>query len=151
MAGREEPGGAGRRSGPAGVDAANPTVSFRVYTGRMSASLLVRYVNPWRFRRQQNEARITSLRHRDGDTCKRCKRPMRFDLPDGHDLMPRIEEIEPGAAGAIESLDNLCLTHVRCNAKHGCDTAEVKERARIKHEAALFAKSKQKRRRAQAT
>ena len=114
----------------------------------MSASLLVRYVNPWRFRREQNEARVTALRHRDGDTCKRCKRPMRFDLPDGHDLMPRIEEIVPGSACAVESLDNLCLTHVRCNAKQGCDTAEVKERARIKHEAALFAKSKQRRRRA---
>lgn len=116
----------------------------------MSASLLVRYVNPWRFRREQNEARITALRHRDGDSCKRCKRPMRFDLVDGHDLMARIEEILPGTAGVGESLDNLCLTHVRCNAKHGCDTAEVKERARIKHEAALFAKSKQRRRRASA-
>ena len=148
MAGLEERDSAGRSSGPARVDAANPAVSFRVYTGRMSASLLVRYVNPWRFRREQNEGRITALRHRDGDTCKRCKRPMRFDLPDGHDLMPRIEEIVPGTVGAVESIDNLCLTHVRCNAKHGCDTAEVKERARIKHEAALFAKSKQRRRRA---
>lgn len=73
---------------------------------------------------------------------------MRFDLPDGHDLMPRIEEIVPGTADLGGSIDNLCLTHVRCNAKNGCDTAEVKERARIKHEAALFAKSKQRRRRA---
>ena len=56
---------------------------------------------------------------------------MRFDLQDGHDLMPRIEEIVSKAAGGSEELDNLCLTHVRCNAKHGCDTAEVKERARI--------------------
>ena len=112
----------------------------------MSASLIVKYVAPWKYRREQAAQRVTDLRHRDGDTCRRCKRPMRFDLPDGHDLMPRIEEIVPTAAGGSETLDNFCLTHVRCNAKHGCDTAEVKERARIKHEAALFAKSRKRRR-----
>ena len=42
---------------------------------------------------------------------------MRFDLQDGHDLMPRIEEIVPKSAGGSEELDNLCLTHVRCNAR----------------------------------
>ena len=64
---------------------------------------------------------------------------------------PKIEEIVARSAGGNEAVDNLCLTHVRCNAKQGCDTAEVKERARIKHEAALFAKSKQRRRRASAS
>ena len=111
----------------------------------MSQSVIVRYVNPWKFRRDQTAARVTALRHRDGDNCKRCKRPMRFDLQDGHDLMPRIEEIVSKATGGSEELDNLCLTHIRCNAKHGCDTAEVKERARIKNEAALFAKSRKRR------
>ena len=114
----------------------------------MSASIIIKYVNPWKFRREQNAARVAALRQRDGDNCKRCKRPMRFDLPDGHESMPKIEVIVPASAGGTEAIDNLCLTHVRCNAKHGCDTAEVKERARIKNEAALFAKSKQKRRRA---
>jgi len=111
----------------------------------MSRSMIIKYVNPWKFRREQNALRVAALRKRDGDNCKRCKRPLRFELPDGHDAMPRIEEI---VAGGNDGLDNLCLTHVRCNAKHGCDTVEVKERARIKNEAALFAKSKQKRRRA---
>lgn len=114
----------------------------------MSRSIIIKYVNPWKFRRDQNALRVAALRNRDGDNCRRCKRPMRFDLPDGHDSMPKIEEIVCVSAGGSEELDNLCLTHVRCNAKHGCDTAEVKERARIKNEAALFAKSKQKRRRA---
>ena len=114
----------------------------------MSRSVIIKYVNPWKFRREQREEQVTALRHRDGDNCSRCRRPLRFDLQDGHDLMPKIEEIVSGTAGGCEVLDNLCLTHVRCNAKHGCDTAEVKERARIKNEAALFAKSKQKRRRA---
>ena len=114
----------------------------------MSSSVIVKFVNPWKYRREQNEARITALRHRDGDACRRCKRPLRFEFKDGHDLNAKIEQIVPLAAGGTEALDNFCLTHVRCNAKHGCDTAEVKERARVKHEAALFAKSKQKRRRA---
>lgn len=114
----------------------------------MTGSTIIKFVNPWKFRREQNELRVTALRHRDGDNCSRCRRPLRFDLPDGHDLMPKVEEIVAKPAGGSEALDNLCLTHVRCNAKHGCDTAEVKERARIKNEAALFAKSKQTRRRA---
>lgn len=112
----------------------------------MSSSVLARYVNPWKFRRQQNEQRLTELRRRDGDNCRRCKRPLRFDFPDGHDLGPRVEPILPLADGGTEALDNLCLTHGRCNAKHGCDTAEVKERARVKHEAELFVKSRSRRR-----
>jgi hypothetical protein len=114
----------------------------------MSGSIIIKYVNPWRFRREQQAERIAALRSRDGDNCKRCKRPMRFDLPDGHESMPKVEQIVPQPAGGIEDLTNLCLTHVRCNAKHGCDTAEVKERARIKNEAALFEKSKRTRKRA---
>ena len=114
----------------------------------MSRSVIIKYVNPWKYRREQNAQRVAELRHRDGDNCRRCKRPMRFDLQDGHDLMPKIEEIAFGSATGSEALDNFCLTHVRCNAKQGCDTAEVKERARIKNEAALFAKSKQTRKRA---
>lgn len=111
----------------------------------MSGSTIIRLVNPWKFRREQQAQRIAALRKRDGDSCKRCKRPMRFDLQDGHDLMPKIEQITPSADPEM-SPDNLCLTHIRCNTKHGCDTAEVKERARIKHEAELFAKSRKRRR-----
>ncbi|WP_395622878.1 HNH endonuclease [Sphingomonas daechungensis] len=113
----------------------------------MTGSIIIRYVNPWKFRRDQNAQRLTAIRGRDGDNCRRCKRPMQFDLPTGHDMLPRVEMIVPVSAGGSAELDNLCLTHVRCNAKHGCDTAEVKERARIKNESDLFAKSKQKRRR----
>lgn len=114
----------------------------------MTGSVIIKYVNPWKYRREQNAARVAALRQRDGDGCKRCKRPLRFDLQEGHDLMPKIEQISFESADGSEALDNFCLTHVRCNAKHGCDTAEVKERARIKNEAALFAKSKRARKRA---
>lgn len=112
----------------------------------MSSGVIRRFVNPWKYRREQKALRVTALRYRDGDNCRRCKRPLRFDFPDGHDLGPRIEPILPVADGGTEALDNFCLTHGRCNAKHGCDTAEVKERARVKHEAELFARSRSRRR-----
>ena len=112
------------------------------------SSVIVRYVNPWKYRREQNEERVRALRQRDGDTCRRCKRAIRFDLADGHDFGPKVVAIELTVGDEPEDLANLCLTHGRCNAKHGCDTAEVKERARIKHEAALFETSRRKRRRA---
>ena len=113
----------------------------------MSSGTIIKFVNPWKYRRAQAE-RIKALRMRDGDACRRCKRELRFDLPEGHDLRAKIEAILPKSAGGTDDLDNLCLTHGRCNAKHGCDTAEVKERARIKHEAALFESARRKRRRA---
>jgi hypothetical protein len=105
--------------------------------GRSIASLL----NPWGFRREQREQRIAELRQRDGENCRRCRRPIRFELPAGHDLGARIEEVVPGT----DSLDNLCLTHGRCNAKGADDTAEVRERLRPRREAELFADARKKR------
>lgn len=97
--------------------------------------------------REQELRKLAALRQRDGDRCRRCRRPIRFDLPAGHDQGVRIEQLVPSAATkATDDLANLCLTHGRCNSKSGCDTAEVKERARIKHEAALFESSRKKRR-----
>ena len=116
----------------------------------MTSATIIRFVNPWKYRRDQAEQRVTALRHRDGDNCRRCKRPLRFDLPDGHDLGAKIVPVLCTTAGGSEDLDNLCLTHVRCNAKHGCDTAEVKERARLKNEVALFEKSRKRRKGARA-
>jgi hypothetical protein len=130
------------------TSAANRTVIHLIYPNAMTSGTIVKFVNPWKYRRQQVEQRVKALRMRDGDTCRRCKRELRFDLPDGHDLGARIEAILPKLAGGTDDLDNLCLTHGRCNSKHGCDTAEVKERARLKNEAALFEASRKKRRRA---
>lgn len=114
----------------------------------MSSSSLVRFVNPWKFRRDQAAEKLKALRQRDGDHCARCRRPIRFDLVDGHDQGPKVEQRVTLPEGAVETLDDLCLTHGRCNWKHGCDTAEVKERARIKHEAQLFERSRKMRKRA---
>jgi 5-methylcytosine-specific restriction endonuclease McrA len=122
-------------------------VIFGRYEERMSGGTIIKFVNPWKFRRDQAE-RLKALRLRDGDNCRRCKRPLRFDLPDGHDLRARIEAIVPKTAGGSEELDNLCLTHGRCNGQAGDDTADVQERVRLKSEAALFEASRKKRRRA---
>jgi hypothetical protein len=111
----------------------------------MSRSMIARYVNPWKYRRDQAEAaRLAALRARDGDGCRRCRRPMRFDLPPGHDLAPRVEDIAFTPAGEEQALESLCLTHRRCNPAGADNTAEVTERARRKNEAELFAKARKR-------
>ena len=115
----------------------------------MSRTILAKYVTPWKYKREQEELRrIGELRRRDGEDCRRCRRPMRFDLPHGHDQGAKIEAILPVAAGGSEELDNCCLTHRRCNAETGDMTAEVRERLRLQREAALFSTERKKRRRA---
>ena len=109
----------------------------------MSSSIVGRYLNPWRYRREQAAQRLAALRSRDGDHCSRCRRPLRFDLPPGHDRGAKIETIAPDGA---ETLDNLCLTHGRCNTKTGDDTVHVRERTRVKNEVALFDRARERRR-----
>ena len=110
--------------------------------------LVAKYLNPWGFRRRQEAERLLALRQRDGDCCRRCRRPIRFDRPSGHDLGFRLEQIVPANAGGSDAIDNLCLTHWRCNAKSRDDTVEVLERLRPKREAELFSKSRKRRRKA---
>ena len=111
----------------------------------MSRSLIARYVTPWVSKREkEQEKRIAALRSRDGDNCRRCRRPMRFDLPSGNDKGPRIETMAAFTAGEEEPLESLCLCHARCNADAGDNTAEVTERVRRKSEAALFAKPRKR-------
>ena len=116
----------------------------------MSLSI-ARYLTPWNLRREKAAARVAALRARDGDQCARCRRPMRFDLPAGHDQGARAEPIVRGGEGASggaaggEALDNLRLCHARCNASGVDHTGEVLARARRKNEAALFARARGKR------
>jgi hypothetical protein len=108
----------------------------------MATPSITRFLNPWKFRREEKERWITALRERDGNDCRRCRRPIRFDLPAGHDLGVRIERVVPELADAF---DNLCLTHGRCNANAGDDTVAVRERLRPTREAELFTKQRRKR------
>lgn len=98
---------------------------------------------------------MEALRQRDGDACRRCRRPIRFELPAGHDLGVRIEAMagavtraKTGAGARVEaaSLADLCLTHGRCNAAGQDHTGLVIERLRPAREAELFEKARGKRR-----
>lgn len=106
---------------------------------------LVRYLNPWKHRRQLEASRLAALRARDGDNCARCRRPLRFDLPDGHDQGFRIEPLAPGLPISAEAIDHVRLCHPRCNPSGIDHTDEVTTRARLKNEAALFERSRRSR------
>ncbi|HEX6741785.1 MAG TPA: hypothetical protein VF079_08345 [Sphingomicrobium sp.] len=110
----------------------------------MPQTSIVKYLTPWKLKRERDAERLRTLRNRDGENCARCRRPMRFGLADGHDQSARVEEIAPGSA----ALDNLRLTHRRCFAPGLDHTGEVTERIRRKAEAELFTKSRKRKRKA---
>lgn len=109
----------------------------------MATLSLTRFINPWKHKREELRARVAVLRERDGDACRRCRRPIRFELPMGHDQGARIEAFVTGARA--EDVANLCLTHGRCNVAGLDHSAEVAERLRPQREAELFAKAREKR------
>lgn len=111
----------------------------------MSRSFLAKYVTPSKYRRRREAERVRALKLRDGENCARCRRPMRFDLPPGHDEGARVAEVTPGAT-ASDDLSGLRLTHHCCNASGIDHTEEVTERMRRKNEAELFARSKKRKR-----
>lgn len=108
----------------------------------MSSTIIAKYLAPWKYHRAQNQQRLQALRQRDGDSCRRCRRPIRFDLPPGHDKGAVIERIIPTAGADEEVLDDFCLCHRRCNADGVDHTREVQERVRRKSEAELFGKAR---------
>ena len=106
---------------------------------------IARFVSPFKYRREQEAAaRVGALRQRDGDDCRRCRRPMRFDLPAGHDQGACVQPIQFGAEAATASFDNLCLTHRRCNSAFADNTAEVTERIRRTQEAELLPRARKR-------
>jgi len=112
----------------------------------MSSPSIVRYLNPWQLKRERAAERVRALRGRDGDNCTRCRRPLRFDLPDGHDQAPKVEPKPAGSAG--QPLESLCLCHTRCNPGMIDHTGEVAERMQRKAEAELLSKSRRRKRKA---
>ncbi len=104
----------------------------------MPAKTIAKFINPWKLRRDNKQLRFEALRSRDGDNCRRCKRPMSFDLPPGHDKAPTIEQLSPRPKGGASrngesgAFDNLCLCHRRCNPDVVDHTAEVLERMRLR-------------------
>jgi hypothetical protein len=98
----------------------------------------------WTSRKEKERRRIATLRSRDGEDCRRCRRPLRFDLPSGHDLAPKIEPMAVDAKA--DELEQMCLTHWRCNPSMLDHTGEVLDRVRRKAEAELLAKPKRRKR-----
>lgn len=98
----------------------------------MTRSAIVRYLNPRIFRRDERQQQFEALRQRDGDNCRRCRRPLRFDLPSGHDRAPTLLPIASVAGDTPAGLENLCLCHVRCNGEPADNTEEVLERVRLR-------------------
>lgn len=112
-----------------------------------SNATLGKYLNPWKFKREQaaRQQRLAELRTRDGDNCQRCRRPLRFEVPDGHDQAPRFYELAPSFVdGLLPPIENQCLVHVRCNASGADNTVEVTQRVRRKNEAALFSNNRKR-------
>jgi len=103
----------------------------------MATASILRFLNPRQFRRDREAERVRALKARDGGNCTRCRRPLRFDLPAGHDLGAIVE---PGAGPEAA---HLC--HRRCNRPGTDHTEEVAERVKRKHEAALFSKTRKRR------
>lgn len=91
------------------------------------------------FKRDKQRLRLAELRRRDGDNCRRCRRPLRFDLPAGHDEAPTFEPMGPPSKGGGD-VDHLCLCHARCNGVTVDNTVEVQERLRRRAEAAVVPK-----------
>jgi len=113
----------------------------------MSPTFLARYVSPWALKRdKEHQQRVAALRQRDGDNCRRCRRPIRFDLPRDHDKGPKVETVATQIASEPQDFDNLCLCHGRCNAAGEDSTTEVTERIRRKNEADLLVSSRKARR-----
>lgn len=106
---------------------------------------MIAYLNPWKLKRDRAAERVRALKIRDGENCARCRRPLRFDLPAGHDHGPILEPVVPGGSSG---LDNLRLTHRRCFAPGVDHTGEVTERLRRKNEEALFVKARKRKRKA---
>lgn len=112
----------------------------------MAGFSLLQIFNPAGYRRRQAQQQVAALRARDGDCCARCRRPMRFDRPVGHEDAARVEPLlVEETVSDRGSLDNLRLTHGRCNVPGRDHTGEALERLRPAREAELFAKGRDKR------
>ena len=90
------------------------------------ARSISRILTPWKARREELQRRFHELRQRDGENCRRCRRPMRFDLPAENDSAPALVQL---------GHDTACLCHRRCNAETVDNTVEVQERMRLRLEA----------------
>lgn len=98
----------------------------------MARKSIAKYLNPWMWQRDKKRERFEAVRARDGDNCWRCGHPMVFG-DSGHKKAATLEHVHPLSKGGTSRLDNLRLCHVGCNRHLGANSAEQKERMRLKH------------------
>lgn len=110
----------------------------------MAQTSIAKYLKLWLLKAEKSRQRVEALRIRDGENCRRCRRPMRFDLPAGHDRAPSVQQIQALANGGAVALDNLCLTHGRCNAEAGDNTHQVQERVQLRQQEAAKPRKRRK-------
>jgi hypothetical protein len=70
----------------------------------MSQRSIVKYLNPWKYRREQEAARVAALRARDGECCARCRRP--FECPfvafcEGREVHGQLSVLAPAREEAM--------------------------------------------------
>lgn len=61
---------------------------------------------------------VEHIAQRDGTTCAMCTQPVNLDLPagpKGDELGPSLDHVTPRTKGGTDTVDNLRLTHWRCN------------------------------------
>ena len=109
---------------------------------------IARYIKPWTLKRDKQRQRLAELRQRDGDNCRRCRRPIRFDLAPGNDQAPMLEQMGPKSKESGRALDAFCLCHVRCSGATVDNTAQVQERLRLRTEASAAEEAATPKRRA---
>lgn len=90
------------------------------------------FVPPWLREHIRKKARREALRRRDGDNCWQCGQPMRFGAPHNVGKAATIEHRVPKAHGGTDDLENLVLCHVGCNRHLGANSAQQKERMRLR-------------------
>lgn len=96
----------------------------------MSRKSIVKYLNPWMFKRETQRARIARLRAAYGDRCWQCGNPMSFSM-----LATRrratIEHLLPRSRGGTSAWENVRLCHVGCNRHLGVHPPEHKLKMRL--------------------
>jgi 5-methylcytosine-specific restriction endonuclease McrA len=76
------------------------------------------------------------VRERHGDDCYLCERTIDYALPWPDPASPSMDHIVPLSLGGTHTLDNVAMTHLRCNNKKNARTTDKRPRTRAPAEQA---------------
>ena len=98
----------------------------------MSYNRIVKYLNPWMFKREKERQRFAKVREKNGDNCWRCHHPMNFSEPRNKRRSATVKHLLARASGETSRLDNLVLCHSGCNQHLAANSPEQKVRMRLR-------------------